>query len=61
MSTCGCIITFSGAVVCCDPTAAGPNGLARCKNEFASTILSLLVLCDLNFILLSSFRLTSCG
>jgi hypothetical protein len=40
--TCGCIITFRGDVVGCDPTAAGPRGLARWRNESASTILFLL-------------------
>ncbi len=31
-------MTFKGAVVGCEPTAAGPKGLARCRKESASTI-----------------------
>ena len=40
-------MTFSGAVVGCDPIAAGPSGLAKCKKESASAI--VLVLCSICF------------
>lgn len=32
-------MTFNGAVVGCEPTAAGPRGLARWRKESASTII----------------------
>ena len=32
-------MTFKGAVDGCEPTAAGPKGLARWRKESASTIL----------------------
>lgn len=35
-------MTFKGAVVGCEPTAAGPKGLARWRKESASTIISRL-------------------
>ena len=31
-------MTFNGAVMGCDPIAAGPSGLARCRKESASAI-----------------------
>lgn len=31
-------MTFNGAVVGCDPAAAGPRGLARWRNESGATI-----------------------
>lgn len=39
--TCGCMITFRGAVVGCAPTAAGPKGLARWRNDSVSAILAI--------------------
>lgn len=32
-------MTFKGVVVGCEPTAAGPKGLARWRKESASTII----------------------
>lgn len=32
-------MTFSGAVVGCDPMVAGPRGLARWRNESLSSML----------------------
>ena len=32
-------MTFRGAVVGCEPTTAGPRGLARWREESASTII----------------------
>ena len=34
-------MTLRGAVVGCVPTAAGPKGRARCRNESASTIIAV--------------------
>jgi len=42
LPTCGCIMTFRGAVVGCDPMTAGPRGLAKCRKVSPSTILSKL-------------------
>ena len=44
--TCGCIMTFSGAVVGCAPTAAGPKGLARWRNDSVSAILAIEMVGD---------------
>jgi hypothetical protein len=36
MRTCGCIMTFKGAVVGC-PITAGARGRARCRKEGVAT------------------------
>jgi hypothetical protein len=36
--TWGCIMTFRGAVVGCEPGSAGPRGRARWRKESASTM-----------------------
>lgn len=35
--TCGCIMTFNGAVVGCTPITAGARGRAKCKKESVVT------------------------
>ena len=35
-------MTFRGAVVGCDPIAAGPSGRARCRKESGSVILLII-------------------
>ena len=38
-------MTFKGAVDGCEPTAAGPRGLARWRKESGCTILLGLIVC----------------
>ena len=44
MYTWGCMTTFRGAVEGCDPTAAGPSGLARCRNVSASAMVAAQII-----------------
>ena len=41
-------MTFKGAVVGCEPTAAGPRGLARWRKESASTMILGQIVCDIS-------------
>lgn len=40
-------MTFKGVVLGCEPTAAGPRGLARWRKESASTIFLVQIVCYL--------------